>query len=244
MIPLKARKQTVNIALVGKYVELKDAYYSVREALQHAAIFHNRQVNVIWVQAEDLEKGDPDQYLRNAQGIVVPGGFGNRGIEGMIVAAKYAREHKIPYLGLCLGMQVMVIEFARHVFKSNNPNSTEFNEKTDYPVIDLMLEQRGIVDKGKTMRLGNYPCNLLDGSRACSAYGCEKVDERHRHRYEFNNKFKKQLEAAGLVCSGMSPSGQLVEVCEITPLQALSGKVPLHLTRCCWRQMRRPQGDS
>lgn len=212
---LKTPKQPVNIALVGKYVELKDAYYSVREALCHAALHHNRELNVTWVQSEELAKEGGEAMLRAAQGIIVPGGFGIRGIEGMVKAATYARTNNIPYFGLCLGMQVMVIEFARHVFNSTEANSTEFNERTPYPVISLMASQRSITDKGKTMRLGNYPCKLKDGSRAGNAYGKSLIYERHRHRYEFNNEFKEQLEAGGLVCSGLSPDGELVEICEL-----------------------------
>jgi CTP synthase len=209
-------QEPVNIALVGKYVELKDAYYSVREALYHAALYHKRKLNIIWIPSESLEKEGSEAQLRNVQGIVVPGGFGVRGIEGMIKAATYAREHKIPYLGLCLGMQVMVIEFARYIMKSNKPNSSEFDPETPYPVIDLMPEQLKVVNKGKTMRLGDYPCRLPTGSHAAKAYGTEVVYERHRHRYEFNNKYRKQLEASGLVYSGTSPEGDLVEVCEIS----------------------------
>ncbi len=213
---LKELKEPVSIALVGKYVELKDAYYSVREALHHAALYHKKSLNIIWVSSESLEKAGGENQLRNAQGIVVPGGFGIRGIEGMVKAANYAREKKIPYLGLCLGMQVMVIEFARSVMNSEKPNSSEFDPQTPYPVIDLMPEQINIVDKGKTMRLGEYPCQLPNGSRAAQAYGLDVVYERHRHRYEFNNKFRKELESAGLRCSGISPEGELVEVCEIS----------------------------
>jgi CTP synthase len=212
---IKAPKEPVNIALVGKYVELNDAYFSVREALYHAALFHNRALKITWVHSEELEKGSADALLRNVQGIVVPGGFGIRGIEGMIKAAKYARENNIPYLGLCLGMQVMVIEFARHVFCSEEANSTEFNPKTCYPVIDFLPEQKKLTTKGATMRLGNYPCKLIPGSRAACAYGEPLVQERHRHRYEFNNDFRETLSKAGLVYSGMSPDESLVEVCEL-----------------------------
>jgi len=212
---LKETREPVNIALVGKYVELKDAYYSVREALHHAALYHERKLNLIWVSSEALEKDGAEMLLRQAQGIVVPGGFGVRGIEGMIRAATYARENKIPYLGLCLGLQVMVIEFARHVFHSPKPNSTEFDPNTPYPVIDLMPGQRKIVDKGKTMRLGNCPCQLLDGSHAAQAYGESLIHERHRHRYEFNNKFRTELGEAGMIFSGVSPDDELVECCEL-----------------------------
>ena len=212
---LKTPREPVNIALVGKYVELKDSYFSVREALCHAALHHNRDLNLIWVHSEDLEKNGVDNALRTAQGILVPGGFGVRGIEGMIKAVRYARENKIPYLGLCLGMQVMVIEFARHVFDSNKANSTEFDASTPYPVIDLMPEQKKIDKKGGTMRLGKYPCQLAPGSHAANAYGQSLIYERHRHRFEFNNEFRNRFNEAGLVYSGVSPDGELVEISEL-----------------------------
>lgn len=212
---LKYPHGPVNIALVGKYVGLKDAYFSVREALHHAALDHDKDVNLIWVQSEDLEKDSSDALLHTAQGIIIPGGFGIRGIEGMIKAANYARINKIPYLGLCLGMQVMVIEFARYALKSAKPNSTEFDASTPYPVIDLLPEQTGMANLGGTMRLGNYPCKLNPGSRAAVAYGQSVVYERHRHRYEFNNRFRAQLEKAGMVYSGLSPDDRLVELCEL-----------------------------
>jgi CTP synthase len=212
---LKEPCEPVNIALVGKYVELEDAYYSVREALCHAGLYHNRDVNLEWVHSEELEKDGGEALLRQAQGIIVPGGFGIRGIEGMVRAATYARENKIPYLGLCLGMQVMVIEFARHVLNSDKANSTEFDASTPYPVIGLLPEQRAIKDKGGTMRLGVYPCHLVSGSRAAMAYGQSLVYERHRHRYEFNNEYRAILEEAGMVYSGLSPDGRLVEICEL-----------------------------
>ncbi len=212
---LNASLEPVNIALVGKYVELQDAYFSVREALCHAAIYHDRNINLLWIQSEDLEKDGDDALLRSAQGIIVPGGFGVRGIEGMVKAATYARTNEIPYLGLCLGLQVMVIEFARYALDSTKANSAEFDPTTPYPVIDLLPEQKRVKDKGGTMRLGNYPCQLVDGSRAANAYGQSLVYERHRHRFEFNNKFRAQLQEKGLICSGMSPDGKLVEVCEL-----------------------------
>jgi len=212
---LKEPHEPVNIALVGKYVELKDAYYSVREALHHAALYHDRQLNLTWVQSESLENDGNEAPLRSAQGIIVPGGFGIRGIEGMIKAASYARNNKIPYLGLCLGMQVMVIEFARYALNSPEANSSEFDASTPYPVIDLLPDQENTINKGGTMRLGNYPCKLLKNSRAGKAYGESLIYERHRHRYEFNNKFRAQLQEAGLICSGLSPDAKLVEVCEI-----------------------------
>jgi CTP synthase len=212
---LKMPHEPVNIALVGKYVELSDAYFSVREALCHAALYHDRELNLHWVHSEDLEQNGAEALLRSAQGIVVPGGFGIRGIEGMVRAASYARANKIPYLGLCLGMQVMVIEFARFVFNSPEPNSTEFDPDTRYPVIDFMPEQRKLADKGGTMRLGNYPCHLLPGSRAYQAYQQPAINERHRHRYEFNNEYRARLEEGGMIYSGLSPDNTLVEICEL-----------------------------
>jgi len=212
---LNTPHEPVNIALVGKYVELKDAYFSVREALRHAALYHDRDVNLLWVSSEALEGDDSNALLRSVQGIVVPGGFGDRGIEGMLKAASYARNNEIPYLGLCLGMHVMVIEFARHALGLAGANSTEFDASTPYPVIDLLPEQKEIESKGGTMRRGNYPCKLVDGSHAASAYGQELVNERHRHRYEFNNQFRAQLQEAGMVYSGLSPDGRLVELCEL-----------------------------
>ena len=211
---LNEPREPVNIALVGKYVELQDSYFSVREALYHAALFHHRELNLSWVHSEELREDNIHTALRSAQGIIIPGGFGVRGIEGMIKAARYARTNNIPYLGLCLGLQVMVIEFARYVFDSDRPNSTEFDEVTPYPVIDLMPDQ-DMEQMGGTMRLGNYPCHLLDHSRAARAYGQNLIQERHRHRYEFNNKFRDQLAERGMVYSGLSPDNRLVEICEL-----------------------------
>jgi len=213
---LKEPCEQIDIALVGKYVELEDSYFSVREALQHAALYHNRNINLIWVHSEDLEKNGVETALRSVQGIVVPGGFGIRGIEGMVKAANYARNNKIPYLGLCLGMQAMVIEFARYVLKAPTANSTEFNPSTAYPVIDLLPEQRGIANMGGTMRLGNYPCELVDHSLAAQAYGEKIIYERHRHRFEFNNEYRDELQKAGMILSGLSPDHNLVEVCELS----------------------------
>jgi len=213
---LKQSHEPVNIALVGKYVELKDAYFSVREALHHAALYHNRDLNITWVQSEDLEGGDVHAALRSAQGIVVPGGFGVRGIEGMVKAAKYARTRNIPYFGLCLGMQVMAIEFARYVIGTDEANSTEFNATTPHPVIDLMPDQQEMDEMGGTMRLGDYPCKLIDNSLAMAAYGKHLIKERHRHRYEFNNSYRTPLEEKGMVLSGLSPDKRLVEICELT----------------------------
>ena len=212
---LKEPREPVDIALVGKYVELKDSYFSVREALHHAALYHNRDINMLWIPSEALENDDGEALLRSVQGIIVPGGFGVRGIEGMTKAATYARENKIPYLGLCLGMQVMVIEFARYIIGSMEPNSTEFDVSTPYPVIDLLPEQNEIENKGGTMRLGNFPCQLVEGTLAARAYGQDLVYERHRHRFEFNNQFRTQLREGGLIYSGLSPDEKLVEICEL-----------------------------
>ena len=212
---LKSPREPVNIALVGKYVELKDSYYSVREALCHAGLHHNRQVNILWVHSEEVAKDGGDSLLKSAQGIIVPGGFGQRGIEGMIKAATYAREREIPYLGLCLGMQVMVIEFGRYAFGTREVNSTEFDPDTPYPVIDLLPEQKEVRALGGTMRLGSYPCHLVPGTKAYRAYRESIVYERHRHRFEFNNQFREPLEKAGLIASGLSPEGKLVEIAEI-----------------------------
>ncbi len=208
-------KPTVKVALVGKYVELQDAYMSVREALKHAALANNVEVEIGWVHSADLEKERGWDIVQGADGIIVPGGFGSRGIEGKILAARYAREKKVPYLGLCLGMQLMCIEFARHVLNLEDANSTEFDRTTEAPVIDLMLDQRAITDMGGTMRLGLYPCVLQKGTKAGEAYGVPQVNERHRHRFEFNNAYKSQFEQAGMVFSGMSPDGKLVEISEL-----------------------------
>ena len=205
----------VTIGLVGKYVSLPDAYLSVTEALQHAAIYHNRRVNLRWIDSSDLESTTSTALLDGLDGVVVPGGFGHRGVEGKVRAARYARETGTPYLGLCLGLQAAVIELARHLLHSNSPNSTEFNQYTEYPVIDLMTSQRDVAEKGGTMRLGVWPCRLLPGSRAYEAYGQPVIYERHRHRYEFNNEYRELLVSNGLVLSGMSPDDQLVEIVEL-----------------------------
>jgi CTP synthase len=187
----------------------------VREALRHAALAHDRDADIVWVDSEDLEKEGAEALLRDVQGIVVPGGFGYRGIEGKIKAAKYARENGVPYLGLCLGMHVMVIEYARYVLGSSDPNSAEFSPDTRYPVIDLLPQQRAVRDKGGTMRLGLYPCTIVPGTKAAAAYNGSPIYERHRHRFEFNNDFRKILEQGGLVISGLSPDGNLVEMTEV-----------------------------
>ena len=211
---IKHPQRRVSVALVGKYVELVDAYMSVREALYHAGAHHNAGVDIKWVESELLQEGH-DELLADVDGIVVPGGFGYRGIEGKIAAARYARENEIPYLGLCLGLQVMVIEFARHVAGLEGANSTEFDSQTPHPVIDLLPEQRQVFDKGGTMRLGTYPCRLVPGTRAAQAYGQELVHERHRHRFEFNNRYQEALTAAGLNPSGILDGGDLVEIVEL-----------------------------
>jgi CTP synthase len=208
-------KPTVNIALVGKYVELKDAYMSVREAVNHAALSLGMEAEIHWVHSADLEKNKGWEDVKAADAIIVPGGFGSRGIEGKIQAARYARENKVPYLGLCLGMQVMCVEFARNVLGYEDANSTEFDRSTEYPIIDLMLEQRAITDMGGTMRLGLYPCVLQPGTKAAAVYEEKEVEERHRHRWEFNNAFREEFEKAGMVFSGISPDGILVEIAEL-----------------------------
>ncbi|MFT3893744.1 MAG: CTP synthase [Anaerolineales bacterium] len=208
-------KPTVTVALVGKYVELQDAYMSVREALKHAALANDVEVDINWVHSADLEKDKGWDVIQASDAILVPGGFGSRGIEGKILAARYAREKKVPYLGLCLGMQTMCIDFARGVLNHEDANSSEFDRSTEYPVIDLMIDQRSITDMGGTMRLGLYPCELKKGTKAAEAYSEAKVDERHRHRFEFNNAYRKDFEAAGMVFSGVSPDGKLVEIAEI-----------------------------
>lgn len=213
---IKTKKEkTVRIALVGKYMEMKDTYYSITEALKAASYDQLANLEILWTDAEEVEKRGPVVMLKKADGIIVPGGFGNRGIEGKILAAKYAREKKIPYLGLCLGMQIAVIEFARFVLKTNECNSTEFDEEVKHPVIHIMESQKQIIDKGATMRLGAYPCVLNKSSRSYKLYGKANIFERHRHRYEFNNDYRQRLFDAGLVIAGTSPDGNLVEIIEI-----------------------------
>jgi CTP synthase len=211
---ITAPKPPVRIAVVGKYVQMPDAYISVTEALRHAAVHCGVDLRVEWVNSEDLETSSLD-VLDGVDGIIVPGGFGHRGIEGKVRAARHARHNNVPYLGLCLGMQCAVIDLAREVLDSDDPNSTEFNAFTPHPVIDLLPEQRDVDEKGGTMRLGVYPCRLEEGSRAREAYDEPVVYERHRHRFEFNNHYRDQLAAAGMVFSGTSPNGRLVEVVEM-----------------------------
>ena len=211
----KPNKPEVKIALVGKYVELHDAYMSVREALKHASLWQGVDLHIDWIHSADLEKGKGWDLVKAADGIIVPGGFGSRGIEGKIMAAKYARENKVPYLGLCLGMQLMCIEFARSVLGHEDANSTEFDRSTTYPVIDLMIEQRAITDMGGTMRLGAYPCVLKPDTKAGAAYDKPEISERHRHRFEFNNAYREEFEKAGMVFSGVSPDDKLMEIAEL-----------------------------
>ena len=210
-------QREVTIALVGKYIQLHDAYLSVVEALRHGGIAHRARVNIRWVQADDLTAPgvNLDEIFEDVQGILVPGGFGNRGIAGKMLAARYAREHKIPYLGICLGMQVAVIEFARHVAGLTGADSTEFAPDAADPVIDLMPDQQGKQQTGGTMRLGRYDCRLKEGTQARALYGEEFISERHRHRYEFNNAYRELLEQAGMTISGVNPQRNLVEVIEL-----------------------------
>lgn len=212
---MRSARESVRIGIVGKYIELHDAYMSVKEALLHAAASLGHRLELVWIHADELEKGRRMDELANLDGVVVPGGFGYRGIEGKIMAARYCREQKIPYLGLCLGMQVMCIEFARNIIGYEDANSAEFNENTPYPVIDLMLEQREISGLGGTMRLGEYICQMKPDSKAAQAYELEQVAERHRHRFEFNNEYRTVFEEHGMVFSGLSPEGLLVEIAEI-----------------------------
>ncbi|MBN1440228.1 MAG: CTP synthase [Anaerolineales bacterium] len=213
---LTRERPKVKIALVGKYVELQDAYMSVRESLRLAGVALGYDVQILWVHSTELEKGKGADLLAQADGIVVPGGFGTRGIEGKIQAARFARQQKIPYLGLCLGMQVMVVEFGRYALDDERAHSTEFDQNTPYPVIDLLPEQRDITDMGGTMRLGLYPCRVQPGTKAAAAYGsAQEVQERHRHRFEFNNAYRERFEAKGMVFSGLSPDGRLVEIAEL-----------------------------
>jgi CTP synthase len=219
VVEAKKERPPVKIALVGKYVELRDAYMSVKEALNHAAISLGIDLDIRWVHSERLEGAsrDPDLWgqVTSADGILVPGGFGYRGIEGKIDAIENARKDKVPYLGLCLGMQLLVVEFARNILGYQDANSTEFDPGTEHPVIDLMHDQRGVVDKGATMRLGLYPCDLDPSSQAGGAYSLNSVDERHRHRYEFNNEYREEMTEAGMRLSGVSPDGRLIEIAEI-----------------------------
>lgn len=211
----KGLSESVKIALVGKYVQLRDAYLSVAEALKHASIANDRIIDIEWVDSDELNDANIEEKLAGVSGIVIPGGFGSRGINGKLVCAKYARENKIPTLGICLGMHIMAIEFARNVLGHGNANSTEFDQNTDYPIIHIMETQKDIEDLGGTMRLGSYPCKLREGTRSFRAYGKPVVSERHRHRYEFNNSYRRDFEEGGMILSGLSPDDKLVEMIEL-----------------------------
>ncbi|WP_028543367.1 CTP synthase [Paenibacillus taiwanensis] len=211
---VKSLEEQVEIAIVGKYVELHDAYLSIVEALAHAGIEANSEVKIRWVNAEEITNENVAQELKDIHGILVPGGFGDRGIEGKVTAIRYARESNVPFFGICLGMQVAVIEYARSVVGLSGANSSEINPATEYPVIDLLPEQKDIEDLGGTMRLGLYPCKIQEGSLAMTCYNDELVYERHRHRYEFNNEYREAVERAGLKITGTSPDGRLVEIVE------------------------------
>ncbi len=212
---LKNPKQEIEIALVGKYVELHDAYKSIAEALGHAGAMNETKVNIRWVHSEGVKKNNVAELLKGVKGVLVAPGFGHRGISGKITVANYARENDIPFLGICLGMQVAVIEFARNVLNMEKADSTEMNEKTPYPVIDLMEEQKGVTEKGGTMRLGAYACDIKEGTSLFTAYNRKQVKERHRHRYEFNNDYLEKFEKAGMKAVGYNPDTNLVEAVEI-----------------------------
>ena len=208
-------KGRLPVAIVGKYVEYPDSYISVREALRHAGTAHDQEVEIRWVHSEDVERNGPEVYLDGVQGIVVPGGFGPRGVEGMIDTVQYARNNNIPYLGLCLGMQVMVIDWARHILGWEGANSSELDPETPYPVIHIMPEQAAVTDMGGTMRLGGYPCHPQKNTLTSFAYGKEEIQERHRHRFEVNNRYRESLEESGMIMGGLSPDGKLVETAEV-----------------------------
>ena len=220
---MKSLPGRVPIAVVGKYAEYPDSYISVREALRHAGVAHDRGVEIEWVHSEDVERLGPDSLLANACGIVVPGGFGRRGVEGMVETARYARKHQVPYLGLCLGMQVMIVEWARNVLGLPQANSSELDPDTPDPVIHIMPDQRDVTTMGGTMRLGWYPCRPVANTRTYDAYQTEEVLERHRHRFEVNNSYRETLEESGLIIGGLSPDGSLVETAEVRDHQFMVG---------------------
>jgi len=216
---IKNPKMTIKVAIAGKYTKLSDAYISVVESLKHAGYANDAQIEIKWINSEDcIDYDKADELLKDVQAVVVPGGFGIRGIEGKLNVIKYARENNLPFLGLCLGMQCAVIEYARNVLGFADANSTEFDENTKYPVIDLMLEQKNVQGYGGTMRLGQYECHIKKGSKANSAYGQTKIFERHRHRYEVNSEYMEQFKKAGLIFSGLSPDGMLAEIVELPQL--------------------------
>ncbi len=208
-------KHKIKIGMVGKYMDLQDSYLSVNESIVHGGIRNDCEVEVSYIDAEEIEKDDPNALLSGLDGILVPGGFGDRGTEGKIIASQYAREKEMPYFGLCLGMQIAVIDFARNEVGLTDANSTEFNPSTPHPVIDIMGDQKDIMDKGASMRLGACPCTLKKDSLVSTAYGKEEISERHRHRFEFNNQYRQQLEDAGMVISGVNPDRDLVEIIEV-----------------------------
>ncbi len=212
---MRQLEERLPVAIVGKYVEYPDSYISVKEALRHAGMAHGQEVDIQWVHSEDIERHGPENYLDGVQGIVVPGGFGPRGVEGMIDTVHYARQHKIPYLGLCLGLQVMVIDWARNVLGLTGANSAELDPDTPHPVIHIMPEQQSVTDLGGTMRLGGYPCRPRQDSRTMRAYRNTEIEERHRHRFEVNNSYREPLEESGLIMGGLSPDGKLVETAEV-----------------------------
>ena len=213
---IKTREKEVHIGLVGKYVQLHDAYLSVAEAMRHAGYTLNTHIRIHWIDSETLTEANAAEALGSLDGIIVPGGFGGRGIEGMIVAVQYAREHHVPFFGICLGMQIAVIEFARHVAGIPDAHSGEFDELCRHKVIDFMPGQSNNIDKGGTLRLGAYPCRIQPGTTMARCYGTELISERHRHRYEFNNDYRDIMQAAGLTLSGLSPDGSLVETVELS----------------------------
>ena len=217
LFALRNPKQTVKIAMVGKYVELHDSYISVNEALKHGGIATRSAVDINWIDSESLEANgvDLDEVFRDVDGILVPGGFGSRGIEGKILACNYARTHKIPYLGICLGMQIAIIEFARNVLGLDGANSAEINPDTRYPVIDILPEKKNLTDLGGTLRLGKYPCVLNPESKSYELYGADEIWERHRHRYEVNNDYREALLSHGMIFAGTSPNNHIVEMIEI-----------------------------
>lgn len=213
---LKHLEKNVTVALVGKYTSLHDAYISVVEALEHGGLAHKTHVNIKWIDSETIHNDNVEETLGDVSGILVPGGFGDRGTDGMITAIRYARENNVPYLGLCLGMQLSIVEFARHVCGFNDAHSIELDPQTTHPVIHLMADQDGVEDIGGTLRLGSYPCTLAEGSLAQKVYGQPEITERHRHRYEVNNYYRKDLETNGMLLSGLSPDGRIVEMCELS----------------------------
>ncbi len=212
---LRSPEHEVKIAVVGKYISLQDAYKSIYEALVHGGIANNTKVNIVKIDSEDIEKGDPKKLLKGIQGILIPGGFGNRGIEGKVKTVEYARKHKIPFFGICLGMQIATIEFARNICGLKGANSTEFDRETKYPVISLLEEQKEVKNLGATMRLGVYDCEIQKGTKSSEAYKNQKISERHRHRYEFNNEYRSQLEEKGFLIAGRNIDKDLVEIIEI-----------------------------